>query len=80
MPVYLKNIEAKIIEPYNGELTYATSVAASIQFEDYINLNNFIAYLQNFKNVSEVEYLNKPLEFGLKNNFNSQITTLQISY
>jgi len=48
------------------------------QNTDYIKLDGFIAYLQNFTNVMSSEELKKPIMFGLKN-MTTQVV-LEISY
>ena len=80
MPVLLKNIEVKIVEPITGEINVFSSVFAEAQFEDYIHIEGLIGYLQNFKRVGSVESLPKPITFGLKTPYNLPTTTLQISY
>lgn len=80
MPKLIKNIEASVLDYFTGSLYYVTTLTASVQTEDYINLNGFIAYLQNFKQVSSLEYLSKPLNFGLKNQYKKPTVTLEISY
>lgn len=80
MPRLIKNINASILDNYLGSVPYYTTLSSDIQFEDYINLNGFIAYLQNFTNVKEVIRLQKPSTFGLKNQYNVGLNILQISY
>ena len=80
MPILVTKISAEILDNFTGSLYAFSSVSAEVQFEDYINLNGFIAYLQNFTEVQYIEYLNKPLKFGLKNQYNVPTYTLEISY
>ncbi len=80
MPKLIKNITAEILPYYTADLSYVTRLTASIQGEDYINLNGFIAYLQNFKKVDSLTYLEKPLAFGLKNLYKIPTVNLEISY
>jgi hypothetical protein len=80
MPNLIKNIQSVILDNYMSNLSYYTTLSSEIQFEDYINLNGYIAYLQNFTQVQSLTTLNKPLTFGLKNQFNLKIKNLQISY
>lgn len=80
MPIVLQNIEAKVLDNFIGDVNIFNSIEASIQFEDYIKLNGFVAFLQNFTQVSSVEYLEKPLTFGLINQYSLEMQTLDISY
>lgn len=80
MPILYKNIQAEILQNYMGDVYIFTNLSALVQFEDYINLNGFIAYLQTFKKVVNYTYLTKPKTFGLKNQYNLPTITLEISY
>lgn len=80
MPILVTNITAEILDNYLGDLYFFSNVSGDVQFEDYINLNGFIAYLQNFTEVGYVEYLQKPLMFGLEDEYNVPMVTLEISY
>lgn len=80
MPQLVKKIEGEIIDNIIGDVNFIGSVYGEIQQEDYINLNNFVAYLQNFSKVTEVKELTKPINFGLENRYNLQTNTIEISY
>lgn len=80
MPVYIKKIEGEILDTYLSDLSYVSSINSEIQFEDYINIGNFVAFLQNFSKVSEIVNIEKPVVFGLKKQFNIQTTNLEIPY
>lgn len=80
MPFYIKKIEGVILDTYLTEASFVTELKAELQFEDYVNLNNFIAFLQNFKQVESIEKIEKPFNIGLKNQFNLETITLEISY
>lgn len=80
MPILIKYITAGFLDNYTTNLSFYVNLSSDIQFEDYINLNGFIAYLQNFTKVQSVIPLNKPLNFGLKNEYNIPTRFLQISY
>jgi hypothetical protein len=80
MPIILKNIEARILDNFVGDINIFSRVDASVQFEDYIKLNAFTAYLQNFTKADSVTTLTKPLTFGLKNQYNLTVQTLDVSY
>ena len=47
MPQLLKSIQGNIVENIMGDINYVIGVSGEIQREDYINLNGFVAYLQN---------------------------------
>jgi hypothetical protein len=80
MPKLITKIEGQVLDNFTGSLYVFNEVSGQIQTEDYINLNGFVAYLQDFTKVGFVETLNKPNFFGLRNQFNLPTTTLQISY
>jgi hypothetical protein len=80
MPILVKNVKGSVLDNFTGNINCFSSIIALVQFEDYINLNGFIAYLQNFKKVESVTQLEKPLSFGLKNQYNLPTTILEISY
>lgn len=80
MPILVNSVTAEILENVLGELYLYSSVSGEVQFEDYIELNGFIAYLQNFTEVGYVEYFQKQNIFGLQNEYNVPMVTLEISY
>lgn len=80
MPKLVKNITGSILDNFTGSVTLLGTVSGQIQFEDYINMDGFTAYLQNFTQVNYVQILQKPLAFGLKNQYNLPTITLEISY
>ena len=80
MPILLRTIDAKILDNFIGNINIFSSIEASIQFEDYIKLNAFTAYLQNFTKADSVTFFEKPITFGLKNQYNLPVITLEISY
>ena len=80
MPQLLKSIQGNIVENIMGDVNYVIGVSGEAQLEDYINLNGFVAYLQNFSRVRTLTELQTPLEFGLKNTYNIEMSTLEISY
>lgn len=79
MPRIITKIEATLLETYTSDLYYISSVSGEIQFEDYIELNTLIAYLQNFTKVDYLEKLDKPVNFGLQNQYNLPTTILEAS-
>ena len=76
----IKNIQAEILANYTSNLYYLSSLESQIQYGDYIKINGFIGYLQNFSKAIELENLIKPDLFGLKNQYNLPTVTLNISY
>jgi hypothetical protein len=80
MPILLKNINAEVLYIPSGEIKLATNIIAESQISDYINIHGFIAFLQNYKNVYNLEYLQSPLRHGLKNQYNLETTILEINY
>jgi len=80
MPILLKSVKSNVLDSYVGNLYFVSAIQASLQLDDYINVNGFIAYLQNYQYVESVTKLDKPIEFGLKNQYNLPTITLEISY
>ncbi len=80
MPRLLKNVESELLSNLTTSLTYVKGIVGEVQFEDYININGFTAYLQDLSEVRLTSSLVKPTLFGLKNNSNLVITTINIDY
>lgn len=80
MPQLIKNIEGSICDDYNTNISLLTSIFGEIQEEDYINLNGFVAFLQNLVNTEETSALTPPQYFGVKNKNNLPILILNINY
>ena len=76
----LKNIQGEVYPNVIDSIRYVSSVYGEIQQEDYINLNGFTAFLQNLSRAEETAALKIPLSFGLKDNYNKTMVTLEISY
>lgn len=80
MPILITKVTAEVLDYITDKIYFVGNVSGDIQFEDYININGFIAYLQNFTMVNYVEKLIRPLKFGLINKYNQTEVTLEISY
>ena len=80
MPRLVTKISAELLSNYTSNVYFFSSISGEIGFEDYIKINGFTAYLQNFKQAYYVENLTKPLSFGLQNQYNLPTITLNISY
>lgn len=80
MPTLIRNITASILDNYIGDIYVIGKLSGEIQTEDYINIGAFTGYLQNFKKVIYLDKIQKPLTFGLKNQYNLPTITLEISY
>jgi len=80
MPQLVKSIQGNVIENIMGDVNYIIGVSGEMQQEDYINMNGFVAYLQTFKKVQSLTKLTTPLEFGLKNKYNTEMNKLEINY
>jgi len=78
MPILVKNIEGIIFDNFESQTLLIKSVEGFYGEEDYINMGGFIAYLQDFRYVINVEDFDTPPTFGLKNN--TDFVTLNISY
>lgn len=80
MPQLIRNIQGQAYLVTTGSVIGVKTISGEVQLEDYINLNGFIAYLQNFTKVDETELLRKPILFGLINRYNIPVVTLEINY
>ena len=80
MPQLIRNIQGEIHASPIGEVILVKSIVGSIQLEDYIIMNGFIAYLQNLTRTEYTKALDKPLTYGLTNKYNIPMVTLEISY
>jgi hypothetical protein len=78
MPQLIKKVSGSVLDNFIGEVIIFNPIVGLIQREDYINLPNFTAFLQNLIDVDVTVGLTKPLSFGLKQNKTS--ITLNISY
>jgi hypothetical protein len=76
----IQKIQGEILYIAEGSITYLSPISGEIQGEDYINLNGFVAYLQNLSKTEYTEAITLPVYFGLKNQYNKTITTLEINY
>jgi len=80
MVILIKNIEASFIEPIESNIIYVKTVEGEVQEEDYINLFGFKAYLQNLTKVEQSAKMTNPQIYGLRNQFNLPLITLNIDY
>ena len=80
MPQLLKKVQGEILTSIIGDVKFVNFIYGQIQEGDYINLNGFVAYLQNFARIELLTELVTPIEFGLVNTNNVEMKTLEISY
>lgn len=80
MPKLIKNIGGEIFENNMGNVLFLRPIAGQVQREDYINMFGFIAYLQNLTEVCETAHADIPLHFGLANQQNLTVVTLDFCY
>ena len=80
MPQLIRNIQGEAYLVTTGNIAAFKSISGQIQQEDYINLNGYVAYLQNFTKAEYTEALIKPTLFGLINRYNIPVVTLEINY
>lgn len=72
MPILLKSIESNIISLFgSGESNFTapvqlvTSVVGQAGLEDYIKLATFEALTQDFSQISDAEFCDKPASYGV---------------
>jgi len=76
----IKQINGEFITESLGSITYINSISGEVNLEDYINLNGFIAYLQNFSRIETTSSMTQPIKIGLVNSNNIKMVTLEIDY
>jgi hypothetical protein len=80
MIILLKNITGEILGNYEDTVPYISNISGEIQLEDYINLPGFTGLMQNFSRAEYTSALVVPYYFGLANQFNKAVITLEINY
>lgn len=80
MPQLIKSVTFNIFGSVEGDVSYQKALFGDVQQEDYINMNGFVAFLQNFTQVETATKLNTPIPFGLQNINHIPVVTLNISY
>jgi hypothetical protein len=80
MPKLIKNIGGEFFEHNTGSVLFLRPIAGQVQREDYINMFGFIAFLQNLTEVCETAHADIPLHFGLANQLNLTVVTLDFCY
>ena len=80
MPLVIKKIEGKFLDNYVSNVPIYSVLDAKIQINDYININSYTAFLQNFSKLETLTQVTTQLSYGLKNKYNLQTTVLQLSY
>jgi hypothetical protein len=80
MPKLIKNIQGEVLTNVIDNISYISTITGEIQQEDFINLNGFVAYLQNLTKAEETTALTIPQSFGLQNSYNKTMITLEINY
>lgn len=80
MPKVIRNISGEILPNYESTINVFSTPIGLIGNTDYIEVFNFIGFVQDFRSAKSIETLQKPLSFGLKNQYGLPIITLEISY
>lgn len=80
MPQLVKNIIGIISSGTDGNVVLVKTITGEVQFEDYININGYTAFLQNLNKTEFTQSLEKPLLYGLVNLNNLKLITLEIDY
>jgi hypothetical protein len=77
----IKKVKGEVLTNLTTSVKFIKNITAEAQLEDYINLNQFVAYLQNYTKVDkEIEDLEKPLNYGLPMKDNTEMVTIEITY
>lgn len=80
MPLLIQSLQGQLYDIPTGSVGYLRPIVGQVQQEDYINLNGLIAYLQNLTRAEDTMALTKPMLFGLVNQYNIPMVTLEIDY
>lgn len=80
MAQLIQKIEGSLLPYVTNNVNYVTSITGVVQEEDYIFLNGYVAYLQDFVNTEYTQALNQPLMYGLPNINKLKIVTIEIDY
>jgi hypothetical protein len=80
MSKLIRKIEGEVLKNIIDDVKLIGGVTGDIQREDFINLNEFTACLQNFSRIEETFPLEFNQQLGLKNRLNQNIIDLNIEY
>lgn len=80
MSQLIKKIEGYVLPYITSDVKYVSQLVGSLQKSDFINIYGLTGFLQNLINVDTTINLQKPMEFGVKNNYNSVTVMLEINY
>jgi len=80
MLTLIKNIEGFYTTETSGSVRLSNGISGQLQQEDYVNLNGFVAYLQNLSKTEVTEGLTTPLSVGPLRRYNREVLTLDINY
>jgi len=76
----ITQVEGEVLGNYIDFVPYVSNVSGQIQREDYINVYGFIGLTQNLTKAEYTITFNVPFYFGLTNQSNKEIVTLEINY
>ena len=80
MPLIIKQITATFLSNYSSDLTIVGLIQTSINQSDYIKVNGFTGYLQNFININSLIQNKIQLTYGLNNQYKLPVSNIQLSY
>ncbi len=78
MPYLVKKIEGNLLNFYETSPLLFKNISGVVGIEDFIKINNFIGFTQNFSQVIKVEGQLSLTNYGLKHNLTT--INLEISY
>lgn len=78
MAKLIKDINGEIIQTIESSIITLNSINSVVIEDEKFGLGNYIAFIQNYNNVSNIENLTKLSDFGLNNN--KQLVILNTSY
>lgn len=80
MPQLIRKIQGDVLPYITNSVIYVPEIVGVLQQEDYINLYGFTGYLQDLKQTEFTQALTVPTLFGLPNDSNLKIVTIEIDY
>jgi len=78
MPKLIRNITGSIYLPESGSVHFTKFIEGQLGQGDYFKVFGLEMFQQDFSRVEDSESLNKPINFGLKNQFRKTVVNLSI--
>jgi len=80
MALLIKNVKGVILDNIECDVINIKKIEGNFGYSDWFKVGNLEVFLQNFKNISNTEYINTPTNNGLTFNKSVDFTQIEISY